>query len=307
LFFGTFAFVVVLGTLWPLVVEIVSGAKVSVGAPFFNQVSVPLGIFMLLLMGIGPVLPWRNTNAQVVRHLSAMLVALGVGTLLGFGLGLTLGVSLAIGLFAYNLTAIWLMVAQGVRERARSLGISAGQALVELASSHKRRFGSHIVHFGIALAALTIAFSQTYRVTEQKTLQVGETWQTRGLQVRLLSIQAREEANRFAAIAPIEVRSTGREGWGADGRYETRLNFYPQMGSPLATPVVKYSLYNDYYFVLMQFDQEKGQWATLKLIVTPMVWWLWVSGLIIVLGTLYILWPSGARVTSRQMAPTAGD
>lgn len=79
------------------------------------------------------------------------------------------------------------------------------------------------------------------------------------------------------------------------------------MSSPLATPVVRYSLYNDYYFVLMQFDQEKGQWATIKLIVTPMVLWLWVAGLIIVLGTLYILWPAGARVTSRQASPMAGD
>ena len=307
LFFGTFAFVVVLGTLWPLVVEAVSGAKVSVGAPFFNQVSVPLGIFMLLLMGIGPVLPWRNSSAQVLRNLMAMLVALATGTLLGLLLNLSLGVSLAIGLFAYNLTAIWLMVVQGVRERASALGISQLQALVELASSHKRRFGSHIVHFGVALAALTIAFSQTYRVTEQKTLQVGEIWQTRGLEVRLLSIGAREEPNRFAVIAPIEVRSTSREGWGVDGRYQTRLNFYPQLSAPLATPVVKYTIYNDYYFVLMQFDQERGQWATIKLIVTPMVFWLWVAGLIIVLGTVYILWPSGARVPSRQMSPTAGN
>ncbi len=307
LFFGTFAFVVVLGTLWPLLVEAVSGAKVSIGAPFFNQVSAPLGVFMLLLMGIGPVLPWRHTQAQVRRNLLAMLLALGVGVLIGLGLGLTLGVSLAIGLFAYNLTAIWLMVAQGVRERARSLGISSSQALLELAASHKRRFGSHIVHFGVALAALAIAFSQTYRVTEQKTLSLGETWQTRGLEVRLLSIQAREEANRFAVLAPIEVRSTGREGWGADGRYQTRLNFYPQMASPIATPVVRYTPYNDYYFVLMQFDQEKGQWATLKLIVTPMVWWLWVAGFVIVLGTLYILWPSGVRVAGSKAAPVAGD
>lgn len=307
LFFGTFAFVVVLGTLWPLVVELVSGAKVSVGAPFFNQISVPLGVFMLLLMGIGPVLPWRNTSAEVKRNLAAMLVALGAGTLLGFMLGLSPGVSLAIGLFAYNLSAIWLMLAQGVGERSRSLGISSGQALLGLAASQKRRFGSHIVHFGVALAALTIAFSQTYRFTEQKTIQVGESWQTRGLEIRLLSMSAKEEANRFAVIAPLEVRATGRDGWGADGRYETRLNFYPQMGSPLATPVVKYSLYNDYYFVLMQFDREKGQWATIKLIVTPMVFWLWVAGSIIVLGTLYILWPGGARVTSRQASPVAGD
>ncbi|RDI96010.1 heme lyase CcmF/NrfE family subunit [Meiothermus sp. QL-1] len=306
LFFGTFAFVVVVGTLWPLVVELASGAKVSVGAPFFNQVSVPLGVFMLLLMGIGPVLPWRHTRGEVVRNLAAMLIALATGFLIGLGLGLSLGVSLAIGLFAYNLTAVGLMVAQGVRERARALGLPPSRAFFELAATQRRRFGSHIVHLGVALAALAIAFSQTYRYTEQKTLQVGEAWQTRGLEIRLLSLTAREEANRFAALAPIEVRSISRDGWGADGRYETRLNFYPQMSSPLATPVVRYSLYNDYYFVLMQFDQEKGQWATLKVIITPMVFWLWVAGGLMVLGTAYILWPAGAWAPSREAAPSLG-
>ncbi|MCX7739664.1 MAG: cytochrome c biogenesis protein CcsA [Meiothermus sp.] len=307
LFFGTFAFVVVVGTLWPLVVELLSGAKVSVGAPFFNQVSAPLGVFMLLLMGIGPLLPWRQAREEVLKNLAAMLTALGVGMLIGLGLGLSLGVSLAIGLFAYNLTAVVLMVAQGVKERSRALGIPPSQALLELAASHRRRFGSHIVHLGVALAALSIAFSQTYRYTEQKTLQIGEVWQTRGLEVRLLGLTAREEANRFAALAPIQVRATSRDGWGADGRYETRLNFYPQMSSPLATPVVRYTLYNDYYFVLMQFDQERGQWATLKIIVTPMVLWLWVAGALIVLGTVYILWPSGARLPNRQAVPSASD
>ncbi|WP_299431180.1 cytochrome c-type biogenesis CcmF C-terminal domain-containing protein [uncultured Meiothermus sp.] len=307
LLFGTFAFVVVLGTIWPLVVEAFSGAEVSIGAPFFNQVSIPLGILMLLLMGIGPILPWRNTGAQVKRNITIMLVALGIGTLFGQVLGLTIGVSLTMGLFAYNLAAIWLMVSQGVRERSSSLGIPAGQALWELASSHRRRFGSHIVHFGIALAALTIAFSQTYRVTEQRTLNIGETWQTQGMEIRLLSVTAREEANRFAALAPIEVRSISREGWGSDGVYQTRLNFYPQMDAPLATPVVKYSLYNDFYFVLMQFDQERGQWATLKIIVTPLVLWLWVAGFIIAFGTIYILWPGAARVSRHQMTPTVGD
>lgn len=303
LFFGTFAFVVVLGTLWPLVVEAVSGAKVSIGAPFFNQVSAPLGVFMLLLMGIGPVLPWRNTTAEINRNLLAMLSALVFGLALGLVLSLTVGVSLAIGLFAYNLTAVWRMVAQSVGERTRSLGVSPGQAFVGLAGQNRRRFGSHIVHVGIALAALAIAFSQTYRFTEQKTLNLGQTWRTHGMEIRLLSVGARDEGNRTAVIAPVEVRSTSRDGWASDGLYDTRLNFYSQ-SAPLATPVIRYSPYNDYYFVLEEFDRQKGQWATLKIIVTPMVFWLWAAGVIVVLGTVYILWPSGVRQPSRSALPS---
>ncbi|MCV5707734.1 hypothetical protein OFN27_31700, partial [Escherichia coli] len=77
----------------------------------------------------------------------------------GLVLSLTVGVSLAIGLFAYNLTAVWLMLGQGVRERARALGVSPGRAFLGLAAQNRRRFGSHVVHLGIALAALAIAFS----------------------------------------------------------------------------------------------------------------------------------------------------
>ncbi|MDX2004434.1 MAG: cytochrome c-type biogenesis CcmF C-terminal domain-containing protein [Meiothermus sp.] len=307
LFFGTFAFVVVLGTLWPLVVELVSGAEVSIGAPFFNQVSIPLGVFMLLLMGIGPVLPWRNTTPEIVKNLGAMLLALAVGFGIGLLLGLSLGVSLTIGLFAYNLTAVDLMIRQGMRERARALGVSQTKAFLDLAANHKRRFGSHIVHVGIALAALAIAFSQTYRVTEQKTLNTGEVWNTRGMEVRMGRLETVEEANRTAVLAPITVRATGRDGWGVDGNYLARLNFYPQMEAPLATPVVRYSPYNDYYFVLMDFDRQQGSWATLKIIVTPLVLWLWIAGFIIVLGTVYILWPSGAGVSQRSLTPQAGD
>ncbi|GEM85615.1 heme lyase CcmF/NrfE family subunit [Meiothermus granaticius] len=304
LFFGTFAFVVVLGTLWPLVIEAVLGAKVSVGAPFFNQVSVPLGVFMLLLMGIGPVLPWRQATSEVVRNLIAMGSALGVGVLIGLLLSLTPGVALAIGLFAYNLTAVGLMVGQGIRERSRALGISRFQAFLALAGQNRRRFGSHLVHLGIALAALAIAFSQTYRFTEQKTLNVGGTWQTHGLEARLLSVGVRQEGNRVAVIAPLEVRALNRDGWASSGRYETRLNFYTQMGGqPIATPVVKYSPYNDYYFVLEEFDREKGSWATLKIIVTPMVLWLWIAGAIVVLGTLYILWPGTVGAPARSALP----
>jgi cytochrome c-type biogenesis protein CcmF len=302
LLFSTFAFVVVVGTLWPLVVEAVSGAKVSIGAPFFNQVSAPLGVIILLLMGIGPVLPWRREGAAAqsvyLGNLRIIAVALVLGCAAGLLAGFSLGVSLAIGLALYNLVAVWLMVSQNVKQRAHALKIPLDQAFWELFSSHRRRFGSHIVHIGISLAAVSIAFSQTYRVTEQKTINMGQVWQTQGMEIRLRGVESKQEANRSSVVAPIEVTAISLKGAGSSGEYETRLNFYPQMG-PIATPVVKYSVYNDYYFVLMQFDQQRGQWITLKVIVTPMVLWLWISGLIIVLGTLYILWPSPAPNPAR--------
>jgi cytochrome c-type biogenesis protein CcmF len=305
LLFGTFAIVVVLGTLWPLLVEAVRGTKVSIGAPFFNQVSAPLGVAMLLLMGIGPVLPWRNTQEQVRRNLTLMLIALVIGTVFGLLMRWTLGVSLAVGLFVYNIVAVWLMVVQGVGERSRSLHISPIQAFAQIAATNKRRFGSHIVHVGVALSCLAIAFSMAYRSEFQKTLNIGEVWEQGGMRVALQNLLERPESNRIAVEAKLEVRSANRSAWGVDGSYTPRMNQYLAMGQPLPMPSVRYTLLNDYYFVLMQFDQENFRWATVKVIVTPMVLWLWLGGLLIVLGTLYILWPSGAAVSAKRMVPSS--
>lgn len=293
LLFGTMAFVVVIGTLWPLVVEALSAAKVSIGAPFFNQVSAPMGVAALLLMGIGPVLPWRNTGPQIRRNLLLLGSALLAGTALGLLLKLALGVSLSLGLLAYNLCAVGLMIDQGVKERSRALGISRWKAFLELASSSRRRFGSHIVHVGFALAAVAIAFSQTYRFEEAKTLNLGQSWQTAGVELRLRNVGVEDQGNRQSVYALVEMRTVDRRGLWADGTYTTRLNFYPQMGNQgLAAPDLKYTPYNDYYLILQAFDTQRGQWATLKLVVTPLVLWLWIAGGIIALGTLYILWPS---------------
>ncbi|MER3479189.1 MAG: cytochrome C biogenesis protein CcmF [Meiothermus sp.] len=294
--FTVLTFVVLVGTVWPLVVEALSGAKVSVGAPFFNQMAAPFGVLMLLLMGIGPVLPWRQGKPQVIRNLLILLAVLLAGTAAGLIWGWTLGVSLAVGLFLYNLAAVGLMVGQGVRERAKSLGVSAARALALLALTNKRRFGSHIVHVGVALGCLAIAFSQAYRVEAQKTVRIGETWQEGGLEVRLLDLRQVQQPNRIATIAVLDVRGTR---W-AEGQYRPRLNVYPVMNQPLPSPSVKYTLGNDYYFILQQFGQDqRGPWATVRVIITPLVLWLWVAGAIMVMGTLYILWPSGSRAVSR--------
>ncbi|AEB12704.1 heme lyase CcmF/NrfE family subunit [Marinithermus hydrothermalis] len=296
--FATMAFVVVLGTLFPLLVEATRGLKVSVGAPFFNQIFIPLGAMMLLLMGIGPVLPWKRTQSEVLRNLAWILGVLVLGFLGGLAVGWTVGVSLAVGLFAYNVAAIVLMVAEGVRTRARSTGEAWAVALVRQATQARRRYGSHVVHFGVALAALAIAFSQAYRVDAQKTLRVGETWEVLDTRITLLGVRAQDEGNRFAVLAPLELEGIGR--------LEPRLHYYPTRRGPLAAPDVGYTLGRDYYLTLQAFDEENGAWATLRLVVTPMVLWLWVAGALILLGTMYILWPSGQRFTASIPTATGG-
>jgi cytochrome c-type biogenesis protein CcmF len=199
-FFAGWALVVVLGTFYPLLVEAFAGAKVSVGAPFFNQVSAPIGAGILLLMGVGPILPWRRPRKEVFRNLYLLLAALALGTLLGLLRGYTLGASLAVGLFLYNTLAVALLFAEGMRAR-RLAGLSPWSFL-----ENRRRVGSLLVHFAVALMALAIAFSQTYRLEAEKSLYKGQAWEVAGVRMVFQGVRALDEGRRFAVEALLSHR-----------------------------------------------------------------------------------------------------
>ena len=212
-FFAGWALVVVLGTFYPLLAEALAGAKVSVGAPFFNQLSAPIGAGILLLMGVGPILPWRRPRPEVFRNLYSLLAVLALGTLLGLLRGYTLGASLAVGLFLYNLLAIFLLVREGVVARVRA-GLSPWSFL-----ENHRRVGSLVVHFAVALMGLGIAFSQTYRLEAEKTLYRGQAWEAGGVRMELMGVRALDEGRRFAVEALLRTDRFGE--------VRPRLHFYP--------------------------------------------------------------------------------
>jgi len=282
----TMAFVVILGTLFPLLVEAFNGAKVSVGAPFFNQLFVPLGYLMLILMGLGPVLPWRKPEPETLRVVVWMTIALVIGTALGLVIGWTLWVSLTVGLVLFNLVALAWLTFSPVWRRARATGRSPLQVLISQFSHSRRRYGGYTVHLGVIIAALAIAFSQSYRLDVQKTLEIGESWNVVGRTLTVHKLRLLREEYRDSVVADVEISGLGE--------VHPRLNYYRSSRTPFASPAVTYTWLKDYYVVLQAFDQEKGSWVTLRLVVTPLVLWLWISAGIVIFGILMILWPGGA-------------
>jgi len=290
LVFATMAFVVVLGTLFPLFVEAVTGDKVSVGAPFFDSVFAPLGAVLLLLMGAGPVFPWGRMDAFASRTMAVAFSALVLGMATSLFLGASFGVALGVGLFLYNLVSVLAQIGRAVSaRRARGwLGAFFGYFL-----RARRQAGAQLVHLGVALAALAIVFSQAYRVDVQKTFEIGERANLAGVELKLLGLKPVDEGFRYAVEAQVEVEGVGV--------MRPRLHYYPTMSSPLAAPSVHYGLYNDDYLILQAFDQENGgTWATLRLVRTPMVLWLWIAGGLILAGVALIVAPAGAG--SRRLA-----
>ena len=304
LFLTTFMFTVLVGTLFPLVAEAIRGVKVSVGVPFFNMMTVPLIVALLFLMGVGPALPWRGASMAEVKAklLPPLGAAFALGAVAVFAGARSFYSVLAFAFIGYaafsNLREYWI----GMRARHNAHGESWPTALVRLVRGNRRRYGGYVAHLGVLLVATGVAASSTFRSEREATLKTGETITVSGHTVRLKGMWAREEPQRQVVGATMEVLDHGA----VVGTVEPRMNFYPTSDQPVPTPAVRSTLAGDVYLNLMAFDRT-GTSATIKLIVEPLVPWMWIGGLVVVLGAVIGMLPqrrrSEVQVTVPHVAP----
>lgn len=269
--FVVFALMVVLGTLFPVIVEAVRGLRTSVGVPFYNFFAIPIGLLILFLMGIGPALPWRRLNQtlwQVTRvPVIGGLVAGAAALLLGVR---NLGLVLTVALCAYNLLSLGQLV--GTSARARG-GLGAVPALVR---EHPRRYGAYLAHFGIIMIALGIGFSSTYKDRQEVTLKLNVPQTVLGKTVTLTKLSTEQRPDRQAKVATISV---GNE------TLVPKMNSYVNQPQAVAMPAVKYHFLADTYATMLAAEPAQG-WATVAFIRSPLVGWIWWGTLILMLGTL---------------------
>lgn len=296
--FLALAFAVLLGTLFPLLVEATSGAKVTVGAPFFNQTSLPLWMLVFALMGIGPLLPWRRANIQTLRR---NLVWLGAAFVLALGVAVALGVrkiypALTVGLAGYNLMSLWLLLSGALAPRLRLSNRNAGAVLRSYVFENRRRIGSMVVHFAIVIIALGVAFSSGYRVDEQIKLDFGASTTFQGYTLTASDRFMERTAARISSGAVIDVSQGGRK----VATLRPRINVFGAATRPVPTPAVMYTPWHDLYLNLNSTVGPDSTFVVLRAVKSPLVTWIWVGAFILVLGTAYSLSPTGGR---RAAAP----
>jgi cytochrome c-type biogenesis protein CcmF len=284
------AFTVFFGTVFPLLSEAVRGVKVSVGAPFFNQVNVPLFLGLLFLMGVGPLIAWRRASRDNLRRNFLGPVAIGVvaaAVVSLLGVGSTLAV-LALGLTGFVLATIALDLWRATRARLRT-GERALPALVGLLRRHNRRYGGFAVHFGVLVIVVGVTGSQAWSVQTETTLRRGESVELAGYRVQFEGLAATEESNHFKVAGTFSVTN----GRGRDVLRPAK-KFYPQEQSPIAYVDYRLGLTEDVYLVLGDFARDGSQ-ATVKLQVNRLVSWIWLGGLVLTLGTALSLLPERRR------------
>ena len=295
--FTAITFAVLLGTLFPLIVEAFTGDKVTVGAPFFDRVSLPLWMAVLALMGIGPLLPWRRAEGQtLLKNIGWLSLGAVVSGLVAYLLGVRkVYPLLTIALSGYNLVSIGLLLFGAVRARRRVTGRKAVSVFKDYALENRRRFGSMIVHFGVVIIALGVAGSSGYRVDTQLKLTFGEPVSFQGYELTAVRPYSENLAHRSSQGAIIEVSQNGR-------RLEDlrpRINRFTNAEQTVTTPGVLYLPFEDVYLNLASID-ESGNFIVVRAVRSPLITWIWLGGFVLVIGTAYALLPPRQRVAARQ-------
>lgn len=292
--FLAFAFAVLLGTLFPILSEAVRGVPVFVGPPYFRQVAAPHGIALVLLMGIGVLLPWRRASRKVLHRFRIPLACmLGLGIAAGVLLRRP-GVVAALAAVAFAASATLQEYHRGAQARA-GLGVGYLRGLLQLFIGQRRRYGGYLAHLGVLVVAVGIVASHAYVREREVTVRPGERFTVGRYEITYRGLRTGRAPDAEAAWGILEVR----EGSGWVELRPLRL-YYPRWDQPVSRPAIRSTLRDDLYAVLAAFTPD-GE-ATVRVWVNPMVRWIWIGGIAFVLGTLVAAWPEGRRVAVVQRA-----
>ncbi|MDQ3282121.1 MAG: cytochrome c biogenesis protein CcsA [Acidobacteriota bacterium] len=298
LLFVLLTFTVLIGTVFPLVVEALKGKQMSVGRPYFDSMVVPVGAVLLFVLGVGPALPWgRATREQVRKALLPPLIGAALFALLGYLANIrapwTL-ITLAFGGYAAQVTLAQMFVPMLQRVRR---GESAATAFIDgQLRRGRRRFASYIVHGAFIVAMIAIAVSSTMRQATELHFTKGQTQQASGHDVTLLGIEQRSEPHRTSIVARFRVSREGRQ----LASLEPRMNQYQMMREPIGSPDVYSTAAGDFYISLSNVDVA-NQAASITVFASPLVMWIWLSVIAMGLGALFGLVPSRRRaIVSRE-------
>ena len=302
LFFVLLTFTVLIGTVFPLVVEAVKGAQMSVGRPYFDRMAVPIGLALLFLMGVGPALPWGRATREQARR--ALLFPMILGSCFVFGglISRVHNVWTLLTLFAggYTLQVTLRELSIPVRQRMKTKSESLVRAVWEgLVHRGQRRLGAYLAHLGVIIAFVSIAVSSTMGVTREVELKLGESVQIGDYTLTFAGAENREEPHRLSMVANVVVSRNGR----VVATMHPRMNVYARQREPIGTPDVLSSISHDLYLSIMNVDPSR-QTLGLRAMINPMVSWIWFAAAVMALGGLTTLF---SRRRTLLAVPAEGE
>ncbi len=286
-FFALFTFVVLWGTLLPIITGVIQGRQQAVDRAYFDRFTSPLIYLIVLLLSFCFYLVWEKFNlGQLLNKLKLPFVAalpLAVGFIFAFPRNPVGWLGFLIGSFAF--TSTFYRVFIDVKQRVEKAEQSWGGALLYLLRKDRRRYGGIIAHIGVSILFLGIIASTIYRGEQQAKLRMGEEMRVADVVLRYEQ-PVQEQGNNYEAIG---VELSLFENNTSRGKLYPMMAYYPRPGSQTSEVAVKWGFWRDVYVAISQLDEQAQ--ATLVVNIEPMVSWIWLGSCLFFLGVLWAWWP----------------
>ncbi len=298
LFVGA-AVIVLTGTLYPLAIEVLTGERVSVAAPYFNKVMAPLLLGIVLLMGLGPLVPWRKANLSNLRVQFAvpLLAAVIVGLMAVF-LGTVDWIAvIAFGLVGFVFFATIMDVMRAVRAHAGTTGRSFLSSLGALSQNNQRRYGGFIVHMGTLVLVIGVIGSGFFREEATVTLAPNEQMVVGPYTLTMRNIGPNKGPNYTERMAFFDWRHEN----GETGNLAPSKRNYPVTKTVTTEAAIHSTFLGDLYVVLGN-ETGTGKVVT-RVYWNPLVNWIWIGWMIVLLGVLFAMTKRAPRFKHAQAAP----
>ena len=280
------AFVTLWGTIYPVISDVFQDQVITVGEPYFNQVNGPILLTIVLLMGIGPLLPWRRASVRnTFRTLRYPIGGAVVTSVVLAVAGVRDPVALvALAVVALAVTGIVHEWVRGARSRHRK-GESYPVAWARLMGANRPRYGGYVVHLAIAMLAVGIIGSTFYDVQRDFTLNPGEAATLEGYTFRYVGFNEAVHPDRDEVTARFEVH----DGDTYLGVMNARRSVYTDFRIAATRAAIRSTPLEDFYIVPSEFAE--GGRAVFRVYINPLVWWMWASGPLFLVGTLLAVSP----------------
>jgi cytochrome c-type biogenesis protein CcmF len=273
------------GVIFPIISELFTGQKVTVGPPFYLRASGPLFGALMAIMGIAPLTGWGGSTVRILGRniLKSVLPALSTTTFI-FVLGVRNWIAL-VGFFLVafvvfaTLFEFWL----GLRARQKAMRNNVLISLWQMVGLNKRRYGGYLIHIGMVVMAIGILGIEVFQTTTQKTLKVGENIEIAGYTLRYDSLaQFPFTDGRFITRAIMSLFRDGK----FLGNMFPQYDYYTTSGQMVTVPDIRSTFSDDLYVVLVNWEKISVSQAPFKVYHNPLINWLWIGSLIFILGFL---------------------
>ncbi len=285
-------FAILWGTLFPVLMEAITGEKETIDAPYYNRVNIPIALFLIFLTGVGPLIAWRKSSLSSLKRsfLVPSIVGLVVIAVLGLSGIHQIAPLISFGLCAFVIATVLGEFAKGSRAIKAKEQVSLPRAAFELTWRNTRRYGGYLVHMGIVLMFIGFTGS-AFNQHETRNLALGESLRFGRYDLKLVNVNDSETADYQFSHAILSVSSNGKEIDQLDPEVRLYKNNQQQSSIIGVRRRLNEDLYVNYSGVLP--DNTK---AIFQLYIFPLVSWIWIGYFVLLFGTIICLIPGKVRL-----------